>query len=152
MLTTDFKKYFTGHLSTHFRGVFAFDQIPSTLKAGHFIVCNTSDSSDIGEHWFVIYRNEKVIECFDSLGIDSEKLSILQENITFKGTNKLKFNKTQVQSNTTSTCGYFCIYFIFQRFYNRDLKFAELLNEIFSVDVNKNEEIVKQFEKDLLEA
>lgn len=149
MFTHEFEKYFKGNLSKYFRGVFPFDQIPHVLKPEHFVICNTSDSTNIGEHWFVLYRNDCTIECFDSLGINSQKLSALQEKLTIKNIKKLKFNKTAVQSDVTSTCGLFCIFFIYQRFYNKDLKFKELLNEIFSINVSKNEEVVIEFEKDL---
>lgn len=145
MFTNDFEKYFEGHLSAHFKGVFAFDQIPTTLKPSNFIICNTSNANDLGEHWFVIYRNGNTVECFDSLGINSEKLLRFNTKITFRGAKKLKYNITQVQSSSTSTCGLFCVFFIYQRFYNTDLNFTELLNEIYSVDVNENEMNVKTF-------
>lgn len=150
MLSTDFKKYFDNQLIKYFRGVFAFDQIPKSIKTGEFYICNTANSYSEGEHWFVIYKpSNDVIECFDSLSIkkeDREKLKCFK----YKGIRKIKFNITQVQADNTSSCGEFCIYFIYQRLYNNDLRFKELLSLIFTAEnLNTNEERVAKYMSDL---
>lgn len=146
MLSTEFEKFFEGNLTPFFDGVFAFDKIPRTMNVGHFVICNTDDSSNEGKHWFALYRSDKeTFECFDSLGCDLAKQNLLQNTLNFCGMKKLKFNLSQVQSSTTETCGHFCIYFIYQRLYNKDLRFKELMNEIFDTDVFVNEEKVNEF-------
>lgn len=150
MLSTAFASYFNGALSKHYRGVFAADKIPKGLAVKGFIICNTANSDNQGKHWFIVYRSSKsVIECFDSLGITIEKQNVLKDNFQYPGIKKLKFNYTQVQSNETNTCGQFCIFFIYQRLFNADLPFDELLNTIFSDDVSKNESEVETFVSNL---
>lgn len=148
MLSTDFIKYFDNHLTKVFKGVFAFDQIPKSIKTGEFFICNTATSNSQGEHWFVIYKpTDGVIECFDSLSVSQvENL----KRFKYKGIRKIKFNTSKVQADNTSSCGEYCIYFVYQRLYNNDLRFKELLSLIFTPDdMNANEQTVQQFINDL---
>jgi len=48
----------------------------------------------------------------------------------------------------TDSCGYFVLYFLINRFYNKDLPFNDLLNEIFVASHEKNENLVQKFKED----
>jgi len=149
MFATDFSKYFNCDiiLSKFFRGVYAYDQIPQTIKVNEFYICNTENSNSEGKHWFVVCRpTKKLLECFDSLGTPLDKKDQLAEHIRFRSIAKIKFNSTQLQADQTDTCGYHCIYFAYQRLYNKDLKFKELLNDIYNAtQLEANEEKIKHF-------
>ena len=55
---------------------------------------------------------------------------------------KIVFNETQVQLDTSSSCGLHVIYFIVNRFLSPLDSFEEVLNDIFTSDLNKNERLV----------
>ncbi|MBM3939262.1 MAG: hypothetical protein FJ333_11510 [Sphingomonadales bacterium] len=154
MLSIDFAKYFNcdQYLTKCFQGVHAFDQIPKSLKVGQFYICNTETSNDQGKHWFVVCRPQKsILECFDSLGTSSNDTNQLAKHLKFRGINKIKFNSTKLQADGTESCGYHCIYFVYQRLYNNDLQYKELLNEVYSpTDQQANERIVTDFINELL--
>ena len=141
------------NLKNHFDGIYAINTLPKTIKLRHFCICNTDQSSGLGEHWFCFLRNSiSSIECFDSLGINEEKKQILIENCKFRNIKEIEFNETQFQSNSSNSCGLFAIYFLIERMHNLDLTFDELLEEIFEPEnVNANEQKVLQFyEKTLI--
>lgn len=154
MFSNDFTQYFESdkYLSKSFRGVFSIDQIPKTIKVGQFYICNTATSDSVGEHWFVVYRPVSyLLECFDSLSTSPDKTFELAKHLRFRGISKVKFNSTKVQADHTDSCGQHCIFFVFQRLYNNDLRYKELLNEIYYADnLEKNERNVKLFVDQLL--
>ena len=85
------------------------------------------------------------MESFDSLGTDNEKKLFLTSSFNHKTIKKIKFNVTQLQSSISDTCGFFVLYFIVNRYHNQDLNFTELLNEIFTQNIEHNETVVKNF-------
>ena len=150
MFSNDFEPYFDGHLNKYFLGVYPSDKIPKSIKIDHFLICNTGSSESDGVQWFCVYCPEKgYLEIFDSLGVDVLKKDIFKNHFKLRHVRKIKFNTTQVQSDSTQTCGKFCIYFIYQRLFNKDLSFNEILNEIFSTDVDVNEKVVENFVSNL---
>ena len=50
-----------------------------------------------------------------------------------------------MQDLSTSTCGEFVLYFLFQRMHNQDLDYETLLNDIFVSNPVTNEQKVKKF-------
>jgi hypothetical protein len=139
-------------LRKYFVGIFSINTIPKIIKKNSFLICNTDTSNGIGKHWICFTKvSTDCIECFDSLGINEEKKQLLKSYCDFKNVSKIQFNETQFQDNGSSTCGLFAIYFAVQRFYNLDLHFDELLEEIFVNETEKNELIVKEFLEDLFQ-
>jgi hypothetical protein len=152
MQSSEFQKYFDSSpvLKNHFIGVFSIDTLPKVIKYRKFCICNTDVQSGNGKHWICFVRTCKnSIELFDSLGIDDEKKSLISRFCKFK-VNEIVFNETQFQANFTSTCGLFVLYFIFERLFNLDFSFDEILNDIFDEDLMKNEEKVTQFCENIL--
>lgn len=149
MFSSDFETYFN-HLNVkkYFIGVYPIDRVPRVLKNEHFLICNTDTSNNEGQHWFAVYRNGTLLECFDSLGITAERKQSLEIVFKLKGINKIIFNTTQLQASDSASCGQFCIYFIVERLHNKDLNFSELLDECFDVNVTKNEKTINMFMKD----
>ena len=141
MISSEFASHFDHfpHAKKFLKGVYASDNLPSSLKVNHFIICNTDVLSGEGIHWYCIFRTKQSeLECFDSLGINEQKKNFLEKNFNFKGVQKLKFVCTPVQSTFSNTCGHFVLYFLINRLYNKDKGFNELLNEIFCGDPVEN--------------
>ena len=130
----------------YFKGVFSINTLPTKLSTPSFLVCNFDTDVNPGSHWFCLFKNTKTkLDCFYSLGLNSEKLELIQKYCKIEFATKITFNETQVQSNLTSTCGNFVLYFAFQRLHNLDLQFDELLNEIFEENIDNNEVKVANF-------
>ncbi len=136
---------------TFFKGVFSINTLPKKLSVPSFLICNYDTDNNPGSHWFGLFKADKnILECFDSLGVNDEKLQLIDRYVKIQYITHLKFNETKVQSHLTSTCGKFVLYFSLQRLHNLDLSFSELLNEIFEENVDNNEEKVEIFLKNII--
>ena len=147
MQSSDFNKYFEAVpiIKKHFIGVFSIDTLPKKIQLKSFCICNTDIQSGNGKHWICFVRSSKTsIELFDSLGVDAEKKSLVTKFAKFN-VNEIIFNETQFQSSLSTTCGMFVLYFVFERFFNLDIAFDDLLFDIFDENLDKNEETVKKF-------
>lgn len=145
MLNSDIELYFQNMpcLEKHFMGVFSIDNIPKKIKLRSFFVTNLSKSSEPGSHWISFIKSEpKTIEIFDSLGT---KIDDLRPYLKFSSNPNLIYNAAAFQTATSSTCGLFAIMFLIERSFNFDLKFNELLAEIFDENPEINETIVVNF-------
>ncbi len=60
-----------------------------------------------------------------------------------------EFNCFPVQCNKSYLCGSFVIYFLIERYFNLDLEFEDLLNDIFGPDCTINETTVSNFLQDI---
>ena len=80
------------NLKKHFGGIFSADSLPIKIKPKSFIICNTDVEKGPGKHWYCVVKlNTSVLECFDSLGIDSEKKLFLETHFHQKNIKKVKF-------------------------------------------------------------
>jgi hypothetical protein len=128
-----------------FCGVFSIDLLPQKrFSRPCCFIINTDPSNKAGNHWFSIFLPKfGPIEYFDSFGIQPINQEVY-EFIKLNG-GKWIFNNFQIQSNSTATCGKFCILFILYR--ARGMKFRKFL-ELFRPDKTYNEIFVdKLFEK-----
>ena len=136
-------------IKKYFEGIFSADNLPKKIKKNCFIICNTDVSTGPGKHWYCIAKlSSTILQCFDSLGIDNTKKNFILSNLRQKGIEQIKFNVTQVQSSESDTCGLFVLYFLIQRYHNKDLSFNELMNEIFVFSQTENEKLVNSFALD----
>lgn len=130
-----------------FVGIFASDNLPKRLKNYGFMIVNTDVKTGPGKHWYVIVRYGNVLECFDSLGVKPERKEFLYSHFRFRGLKYITYNTTPVQPITSTHCGEFVLYYLFERFHNLDYDFDDLLNEIFTEEQNKNDEVVLSYIK-----
>ena len=147
MQSSEFQKYIdsTPVLKKHYIGVFSIDTLPKIIKYRKFCICNTDVQSGNGKHWICFVRTSKnSIELFDSLGIDDEKKNLIIRFCKFN-IKEIVFNETPFQATFSDTCGLYVLYFLFERLFNLDLSFDDLLNDIFNEDVLKNEKTVQDF-------
>jgi len=145
METSEFSIYFkrVPYLSKHFSGTFPIDKIPDKIKKKTFFVCNLDPSFLNGSHWICFIRlSSDEIEIFDSLGFRPE---LVFPYLKFQKPFNIIFNTSPVQSKTSNQCGKFVITFIVERMLNQTMFFNDLVEEVFSKDLNKNDVIVNEF-------
>jgi len=131
------------NFSNHFAGIFSSDTIPKTLKNRDFIIVNRDASHEKGSHWYAVVRLNNEIEVFDSLGItDPSFKHFLQSTLNFNGITRINCNTTALQSVSSTYCGSFTLFYLWERYHNFDLSFTDLINTILTSDVNKNHDIV----------
>ena len=94
----------------HFRGMYAYDQLPKKGKVGYYIV-NLDPITQPGSHWIALRKRpgaRATHQFFDSYGLPPQKLR-------FKRflNNKYTFNSKNLQYPTNTSCGQWCLYFIY---------------------------------------
>ena len=140
-----FKKYFEKipQILPHFLGVFSIDQMPTKIKTRTFFICNLSKHTEEGSHWIVIIKTDiNQLEIFDSLGV---KIDYVTSFLKLKNKITIEYNETQFQSNTSVSCGFFCLYFSIERLFNLSMTFENLLEDIFDLNTEINEQKVLDF-------
>jgi len=152
LYASDFEAYFTKleWLKPLFLSVTSIDKLPTVFPLRHFVIVNLSPSGTVGSHWTLLVRShKKCIEVFNSLGCDN--IDTFMPHFQFRFAAEIEYNNTQVQKSTTSTCGLFCIYFIIHRALNFDQSLDEIMTEIFSHNLEENENKVTKFCSHLLD-
>jgi len=126
-------------------GVLASDELKLVTKKHFYIIVNSDPSDQPGTHWLAFMKRGKYLEFFDSFG----------KPVTFYGQNfidfvkkhgpYLKYNTTQLQSNSSSLCGKYCLFFLAHR--NLYYTYDEILSMFSKTHLEKNDYEVKKFYK-----
>lgn len=128
----------------YFKGVFSLDDIPRSIKVREFFVVNLSKKHEQGTHWFCIVRSHfQLYEVFNSLGF--QNLDIVRPFLRAGSGADFVFNHKAYQLATTSTCGFYVVYFLIHRVLNYDISFHHLLSDIFQSSNTVNESKVIDF-------
>ena len=113
-------------------------QVSHNHKLALFIY-NLEPSYMSGSHWIATYVKDNVINYFDSFGmapfqemVDHAK----KKNLTLLHQNQ------QIQNLYTSTCGFFCLYFLNEM--HKGVDYFDLL-QVFSFDTMKNEKFIEKY-------
>ena len=96
-----------------------------------------------GRHWVATYVSDLIINYFDSLGMPPFQEIVdyaKRENLTFL------YQNNQLQNLWTTTCGYFCLYFLNEM--NRGWSYFDLL-QVFDYDTIKNDKLIEGYFKAL---
>lgn len=113
-------------------------------KFPFFVIFNESPRSHSGTHWCVAHfkTRHSRIEChlFDSFGVSMKK-----KNIEFNFVVNSE-NLEQLQSNYSSVCGQWCLYWVYSKLNNIGL---DTFLSQFSSDHAQNDKIVSNFGKKL---
>ena len=152
MQSSEFQTYFNKvpGLVNHFKGVFPIDKLPKQITLKTFFIANLDPSDKAGSHWIAFVKvNPEICEIFDSLGF-TNKLDIIKPFLNFKEKIEFIYNETAFQSKDSKLCGKFCIMFLIERMLNQTMDFTDLLSEIFSNDLIKNDLIVSKFCENVL--
>ena len=131
----------------YYIGTFPGCVIPAVKSKKYSFITNTDLHDQRGEHWNAwMVQGQKVL-FFDSFGrdpSDSTFPGIYKELLN--GFKILNYTKTRVQNFTSSTCGYYCIHFIYLLSLGLDFEF--FLNE-YTDDFRKNDIAVIDFVNNL---
>lgn len=97
----------------NFRGVFARDELPPELEEGFYVV-NFDKKGEPGSHWVCIEKEQDgSLTYFDSYGQKPPFFSDFKRLWGKK--ERVKRNTKQLQHNYSTTCGQWCMYFIWRR-------------------------------------
>ena len=126
-----------------FKGVFALNQIPATLKPPFALIFNSEPLPSDGQHWLALFCPSKSgsVEFFDTSGQSPhfliQKTESLQRLLTFAASNSnyvennnyhnnIIWNKKQIQDGCSVVCGHFCILFVYCRL--KGMPYSEFLS------------------------
>lgn len=121
--------------------VLAADEIGTIRFPGAYVI-NTDPSFKSGRHWIALYVDERQVwELFDSLG--RNHYPFLTDNIRER-------NKEIWQPLGSSTCGEFCVFFLWHR--SRGWSLSEFESRYWCTDLETNQGLVECFMTDIYES
>ena len=133
------------NISRYYKGIYARNELCFIeLEQPALYIVNTAHAFESYGHWIVIFvTDDGVIEYFDSLGKrlysrhKNFKNFILSKNKTYRE------SMVRIQSQTSSTCGLFCLYYCYFRV--RKFSLSYILNHFSKSCYCKNENHVRIF-------
>jgi hypothetical protein len=108
LLGEDIINYVTKFKISHFRGVFARDDLPRKPNEIECGVLNLAKLSEHGSHWTAYYKNKNEVNYFDSFGDLAPPIEIQKY---FKKCNIL-YNYSNYQDFDSFMCGHLCLKFL----------------------------------------
>ena len=119
------------------------EKVPHNHKQALFIY-NLEPSYMSGSHWVTTYVKDNIINYFDSFGMPPFQELVnhaKRKNLT------LLHQNNQIQNIKTTTCGYFCLYFLNEM--NKGNSYFDLL-KVFNIhDTIKNERFIMNYFKNI---
>ena len=119
----------------HFYGIYARDELSKVhLPVDGFVIINIDKRKENGSHWVLFSRNRNHTVYFDSFGLPP----LFPEFYKFADGTFI-YNKRQLQDETSSLCGMYCLYFALQ------LSLGETIENIrlrFSIQTRLNDKII----------
>ena len=145
-LLTAIEKYADKATREAFHGIYSIDELPKFVPCHPFFIIINTDSHNLpGEHWKVVFIDkDKRGELFDSLALATSNMIIRWMN---RFTRTWEKSERRIQSNFSTTCGAFVLYFIFKRLSSPNLERLTTAN--FSANVLDNERKVLAFYRGL---
>ena len=127
-----------------FKGIFPADSFierPASYPAAY--IFNTKLSGHPGEHWFALYIQSPShnLEFFCSYGTRPPERLLISIGRWSRRT--YVYNSLWLQSPFSLNCGYYCLYFIFQR--RRGLTFDEITAKFAHGEFTFNDRLVVNF-------
>ena len=92
----------------YFKGVYAADEI-FHIKPPAFIVVNTDERGERGQHWIAMYIKKGIPEFFDSLGKTPASYHKYWHKFLLKRLEKYICNDSKLQQTNSEECGKFCL-------------------------------------------
>ena len=93
--------------------VLAADEL-SLIKQNGAYVINTDPRRKPGQHWIAVYANENgIVEVFDPLGYPPDHYPYMKDY--WRRNKNFTFNAKRWQPPGTSTCGQFCLFYLFHK-------------------------------------
>ena len=125
---------------SHFGGCYAEDQLDFSVTSFPFyIVVNLDNSNQPGSHWIAVRIDRQTVEVFDPAGFQIFKwpripctlLSFLHRKTVSR---KLHLSPP-IQHNTSTLCGFYCIFYIIMR---QHYSLSKILS-LFSSNLSQND-------------
>ncbi len=117
-------------------GVFPANQIPQPDGYPFTVIVNLDPYPKPGSHWICLYIDQDGrVEHFDSYGRNPNTKEIK----TFLKDYDVHNNTIQVQSSYSSTCGQYCLYYMYHRIRNQTM---DSIMHRFTSDLDKNDSMV----------
>jgi len=153
MNTIQFKSYLSNFIP---KGAFYFNVIPSDylnrIKSRRLaIIVNTDRSDSSGTHWIAFFRSgaNSKLQYFDSFGLPIQFYGEDFVNFVYGQGGILESNSKQWQPNMTTSCGDFCLFFLYQRYNN--IPFKKIQAMFHKKSLRKNHFMVTNFVKKKLQ-
>ena len=149
MLDTNQIEEYANKIMDNFDGVSPLDMLPIKVQKTYNLIVNTEPSNLPGQHWIaIVVRPGKVAYVFDPMGFPPP-LKVQ----TWLSIRKLRWtsnNNRQVQSNTSTMCGFYCLYFLFFTSIMPDISFENIMDHIFprGLMYSDYEKYVRSFVRD----
>ena len=133
------------HNIPNFYGCFSSDQIQNILihSLPLKLIVNLDDASNNGSHWLAIRVDKRSVEIFDPLGFNLDKWPTIPlrlidfiRNISHR--RKLLISR-ELQPKESYLCGFYCIFY----FLSREISSFHSIVNCFSLDLSKNDRILK---------
>jgi len=123
-----------------FIGVFSADTLPIPKEFPGGYIANTEPSHMSGQHWVAFYCNDNTVECWDSFGRNPAEYS---EHLATWINDEYKIVQIEsVQSDDSTVCGQYCMFFILLRAYN--FSYEDIMSA-FTSDTVINDKFVCKF-------
>ena len=128
----------------HFLGCFAQDTVSKLQFRSKpcFFLVNIDSTGSPGSHWLAIGLFQTTIEVFDPLGFEIFKWSQIPCSLlTFIHThsvNRKLFISDKVQSNTSTLCGFYCLFYVLNRPF---MSFSQIMS-CYSTTLTDNDKLL----------
>lgn len=126
-------------LKRSFGGVFASDTLPKHKTCFRSFIVNLDSKVLPGSHWIAIYFHKNTAYFFDSYGRPPRNRHIT--SFMKQNSSTIKYNSKCFQDDVSTSCGSFCLYYLYQSIRNKTLKDLDTKNK------KKNEQFIKVFVK-----
>ena len=129
-----------------FLGCFSQDMLDSlkirSLPAS--LIVNLDSCQQPGSHWIALIIRKKTLEIFDSFGFNIHKWPRVLPSKLFNFLHRFAlrrrvFISRDIQSVTSTLCGFYCIYFLYNRL---KFSFSDCTNHFSVTNLNINDDIL----------
>ena len=124
------------------QGIVNISNLPEKVGINRFLIVYLPVTETHG-HWITLHRHRHFIEIFDSLVLSEFQSDKISKHFNI-GTLK---NFHAYQPKESILCGVFCMFYIYNRYFNSDLTFGDFLQEFFSLTKEENEKTIVNFAK-----
>ena len=128
-------------------GAYPACEIPKSRKKRYFFITNTDQHDEPGTHWTAWMVEDGNVEFFDSFGRSPNNYQMPYEFKKYILGKKVSYSALRVQEFSSSTCGYFCIYYIYFRSLGLDYEY--IIKEL--TNLKDNDDIVIKFVNSLID-
>ena len=106
------------------------------------VFLNTALSHEPGEHWcLTCFDDGRVCHFFDSYGRPPRAYNL--DQVIIPHTRRILYNSSQVQGESTRTCGHHCLYFASQ--YARGLHPEEIVRSYAGLNQKRRDQMVVDY-------